>query len=73
MKTPASKTCPRCQQQFRCDIACGQDTCWCFEFPKVLPLVENAECFCPDCLQKEISARAIAKKEEPPQIEDGSL
>jgi hypothetical protein len=52
------KTCPKCQAKFECGLAKGQETCWCFDCPRIMPVVENAACLCPECLRKEI-ARAL--------------
>lgn len=57
------KTCPRCQATFDCGIANGQDTCWCFDCPRVLPVVENAACLCPECLRKEITTKRLDENE----------
>jgi hypothetical protein len=56
---PNPKTCPRCQTKFECGIAQGQETCWCFDCPRVLPVVENAACLCPECLRQEIIAKQL--------------
>jgi uncharacterized protein len=56
------KTCPKCQAKVECGIANGQESCWCFNLPRVLPLVENAACLCPECLQKQIAAKPLDSK-----------
>ncbi len=56
---PVVKTCPKCETTFECGIASGQETCWCFACPRVLPVVENAGCLCPECLQREITAKRL--------------
>lgn len=69
------KTCPKCAAQFECGIANGQENCWCFDCPRILPVVENAECLCPQCLRQELRLRFLmAEGNVPsPPREEGTL
>ena len=44
------KSCPRCGTAF----GCCSENCWCSELPNIMPLVDNEDCLCYDCLKKEI-------------------
>ena len=50
------KTCPRCNSLF----SCYTGNCWCNELPQIMPLNDNEDCLCPDCLKKEIDNRIKA-------------
>jgi hypothetical protein len=54
------KVCPGCQTQFSCCI----NQCWCSELPKIIPLTDNAECYCPDCLKTIIEDKIGIGAEE---------
>lgn len=53
------KTCPGCGTKVPCGKAQGKDHCWCAEFPRIMPVPEagGTDCFCPECLRREISRR----------------
>ncbi|HTL80982.1 MAG TPA: hypothetical protein VL651_04730 [Bacteroidia bacterium] len=46
------RKCPECEVAFEC---CNTERgCWCEELPNLIPLTENAECLCKNCLEKKI-------------------
>ncbi|MEL6404896.1 MAG: cysteine-rich CWC family protein [Chloroflexota bacterium] len=52
-------TCPRCKAHFSCGVSAGDEKCWCFYFPRVMPLPPpdtstECGCLCPDCLENQI-------------------
>jgi len=52
--TTRIKICPQCGESFSCKAG----GCWCDHFPPLPPSSESrADCFCPDCLAKEIEKR----------------
>ncbi len=55
--------CPQCGVVFGCGSSQGK-SCWCTEFPAVMPLDATAACLCKDCLAKAISKyiKAMIKK-----------
>ena len=63
MKANDQKTCPRCRQTFECGLSQSHETCWCFDCPRMMPVVENADCLCPDCLKAEITSRMKSERQ----------
>ncbi len=55
-----NKTCTTCGTDFTCGIESGNQTCWCFDLPNIIPIeaidrVDTAsDCLCPTCLQAKI-------------------
>ncbi|MFA5832322.1 MAG: cysteine-rich CWC family protein [Bacteroidota bacterium] len=49
--------CPQCGKEFRCGIAVGEPTCWCFDHPHLIRIEDAKECLCPDCLKGKISKK----------------
>lgn len=45
----------------------GHQACWCFECPRVVPVVEEADCLCPDCLRTEIAERTSPQEAPHPR------
>ncbi|MGB4115217.1 MAG: cysteine-rich CWC family protein [Polaromonas sp.] len=57
---PAS-TCPQCGAGLRCGAVSGDETCWCFDMPRVVALpssdlTQKASCLCRNCLQQLIDS-----------------
>ena len=50
LKKDTIKVCPQCKATF----ACNPPDCWCSNLTEVLPMLENGDCYCPDC-HKEIA------------------
>jgi len=51
--------CPGCGQHFGCGAVNGAALCWCMEQPSGLfEPVAGGCCYCPECLEKQISERA---------------
>ena len=46
--------CANCGTSLFCGAVNGNAECWCMELPRVMPIDENASCFCKNCLEKEI-------------------
>ncbi len=44
------KNCSKCGTAFNCGNI-NEQPCWCNELPQIMPLSENEDCFCPDCLK----------------------
>ena len=55
--TEKIKKCPECNAAF----TCSPSDCWCSKLPPVMPMIENAECYCPACLEQIISTMKIEK------------
>ena len=51
------KACPLCSAAFTCKPV----DCWCSMFPPVMPMIENADCYCPECLDKIIKEKIASK------------
>jgi hypothetical protein len=51
------KICPKCGSSFTCTPA----DCWCSTLPPIMPMIENAECYCPDCLNAIIKDKLAAE------------
>ncbi len=41
------KVCPLCQATF----ICNPSVCWCSNLPEKLPMLDNGDCYCPNCLE----------------------
>ena len=52
-KLKNSLKCEECNSDFTCDISLGKDTCWCFDYPKILDVKSN-KCLCKKCLEKKL-------------------
>jgi hypothetical protein len=48
----STQPCSECGTPFACGCAAG--TCWCDEYPAVLPPDFSKKCLCPSCLAKAI-------------------
>jgi len=61
-----NSVCQRCGLGFRCGVVAGQDSCWCFDLPRVskaAPAPKNLEgksCYCPNCLNELTGRNAKA-------------
>jgi ribosomal protein L34E len=51
------RLCPQCGGRFVCGIAAGDDRCWCFDLPAVMPVRPDTACLCPNCLREAIEAK----------------
>jgi cysteine-rich CWC protein len=50
--------CPGCGSAVECGMTNGDDTCWCFELPHMLPASGvEASCYCKACLEGLIAER----------------
>jgi hypothetical protein len=56
---PGLSACLVCGAEFTCDTKAGKQTCWCMDFPHVIPVPVDGKvgCLCPDCLAKAIDAQ----------------
>ena len=52
---PTEKICPSCQPAFTCGHTAG--SCWCFNYPAIMPVDKSAKCHCPDCLARAIGTQ----------------
>lgn len=52
------KECPACKAPFNCDPT----DCWCSKLPVIMPMIEDAACYCPGCLDKLISDKLSANQ-----------
>ncbi len=50
-----SKICAVCHTSFSCNAQ--KAFCWCSQYPAVLSPEPGQDCFCPECLKKEINSR----------------
>ncbi|MEM9953412.1 MAG: cysteine-rich CWC family protein [Chloroflexota bacterium] len=55
----ANVVCPRCKSAFSCGITAGDETCWCFYYPRMKPVPvadtsTECGCLCPNCLEYAI-------------------
>ncbi|MDR6240743.1 DUF5522 domain-containing protein [Aureibacter tunicatorum] len=53
----SEKQCPSCGSSFGCQT-CGSSSCWCADYPSILPCDPNAKCLCPVCMKTRIIERA---------------
>ena len=51
------KQCERCKTVF----SCYTTNCWCNELPQIMPLPENENCLCPECLKITIDYKIEAQ------------
>jgi hypothetical protein len=49
-----ARRCPECGAAFTCGLAAGDERCWCFDLPAVMPVRADTTCLCPACLAKAI-------------------
>ncbi|MDX1953796.1 MAG: cysteine-rich CWC family protein [Verrucomicrobiota bacterium] len=56
LKCP-NETCGLCGAKFRCEVAAGQGSCWCFQFPPLNSRLESNNCVCPSCLSEASRAQ----------------
>jgi hypothetical protein len=54
------KKCTICQTEFSCGLSPEGKSCWCTDFPNIIPLTEGAGCLCENCLRSEINERIHA-------------
>jgi hypothetical protein len=40
-------------------MAAGEERCWCFDLPAVMPVRTDAACLCPNCLRDAIEAKRM--------------
>ncbi|AZN37455.1 DUF1289 domain-containing protein [Iodobacter ciconiae] len=53
-----SKQCQRCGAKFSCGSGGQQGGCWCMDLPPVLsPASITGDCFCPTCLNQQMTER----------------
>jgi len=45
------KHCSVCGAAFTCGIENERGTCWCSDYPPIMPLDFSQDCRCPDCLK----------------------
>ncbi len=69
----ANVTCSQCQTGFSCGFLAGNESCWCFDYPHIMPVSkdnpdEANTCLCPDCLKQAILIRQNDKPLENGQI-----
>lgn len=53
--------CPACGGPVACGVANGEQACWCFALPHMLPMPTGgveARCYCSACLKALIDERA---------------
>ena len=50
---PENTQCDSCQAPLYCAVDKQNQTCWCTEFPTVLPVEVGKKCFCAACLGKK--------------------
>ena len=46
-------TCEICKTKFKCGVENGEEKCWCFEYPNILP-IDSEKCICEKCLKEKI-------------------
>lgn len=53
-----AETCPECGARFPCGALAGEDSCWCYAVPNVVPVPADgsARCLCPACLARRVAA-----------------
>ena len=56
-----SSKCGKCNSDYICDISLGKDTCWCFDYSKILD-VKSSKCLCKKCLENELKNRRSKMK-----------
>lgn len=49
------KKCSTCQTEFTCS-ATESTSCWCMDYPNILPVDPTTDCLCPQCLTKAIQS-----------------
>ena len=54
MEETGGRVCERCGAKFVCDMAAGKSSCWCFELPRVMPVIPSTSCLCPKCLETAV-------------------
>ncbi len=55
-KPTGERTCPRCGTVFTCGLAAHEESCWCFDLPRVITRARSSRegCLCPNCLKQQI-------------------
>jgi hypothetical protein len=48
------KICSKCNASFKCGATEANGSCWCTSLPNIVPMPENEDCLCPDCLTLKI-------------------
>jgi hypothetical protein len=61
------KTCSNCGVAFECGATEADGSCWCSALPNIVPISENEDCLCPDCLKIKISEMEANKVANSPQ------
>jgi hypothetical protein len=51
------KTCSECGARFPCGSASGSGSCWCADYPAIMPADFSRDCRCPACLATTIARR----------------
>jgi hypothetical protein len=49
-----ARRCPECGAAFTCGLAAGDERCWCFDLPAIMPVRADTTCLCPACLAKAL-------------------
>lgn len=55
--TPESKHCSACHAVLVCGASQADGTCWCLDYPAIMPADFQQDCLCPDCLGKAIQEK----------------
>lgn len=55
-KPNGERACPRCGTVFSCGLAAHEESCWCFELPRIVTRAQSSRegCVCPACLKLQI-------------------
>jgi hypothetical protein len=48
------KVCPQCNASFVCNPA----NCWCSNLPQKLPMFDNGDCYCHDCMKEVVDKKS---------------
>ena len=54
------KNCSECGKTFTCSEGEGERTCWCNDFPPIMPLDLKKDCRCPECLKMIVKEKVDA-------------
>jgi len=52
-----SKNCSICQKEFTCGTTQTGESCWCTNYPTIMPVGLEQDCRCPTCLARVIGKR----------------
>jgi uncharacterized protein len=64
------KVCEQCGSKFICEISAGKSTCWCFDLPRVMPVIPSTDCLCPSCLDKAVKLKQASLTIQPTDIQE---